>query len=66
MCDCLEQVNKKLAPDNKEVGTNFVFGKPFAELPMIPLRKIGSGRMKGARSMLPTFCPFCGVKYEDT
>lgn len=60
-CNCIEEVNKKLAERGDELDLSFdlMAGKSFLVLKTV--------RLKGKRGkpllMLPSFCPFCGKKY---
>lgn len=69
MCDCIKIVNEKLATRNTRLTIPWVFtpaGRPPApETVMIETEQVETGRGKAkAVGMFPTYCPFCGVKYE--
>lgn len=65
-CTCIETVNQKLASRNTRLVSTIVFTKPGGEYPLIRTEQVESGRGKAkACSMLPTFCPFCGVRYRE-
>lgn len=64
MCDCIAKVNEKLAAQGAELATVMMIDvggrKTFTALP-VPTRKL-LGRRKSAPVLMPTFCPFCGVR----
>lgn len=57
----------------KLMGYAFIFGKsvelkgfmPFEFRAEFPLKKGGLKRRVEKTSMMFTYCPFCGVKYDD-
>lgn len=68
MCDCITKVDELLKPDNTRLKTNFQLtpSKGLRELPIVATESIQSLRNgRKPLTMSPTFCPFCGVKYEE-
>lgn len=64
-CNCLHMVNEKLASRNTRLVSIVVFTKPGGEYPLIGSEQIETGRGKAkACAVQPTYCPFCGVKYN--
>lgn len=64
-CECIEKVDKLLAPRNTRLGLTIVFSNPMSELPTLVVEQIEKGRGKPkAVTMFPSFCPFCGTKYK--
>ncbi|WP_054309999.1 hypothetical protein [Mesorhizobium sp. 1M-11] len=64
-CDCITRTNEKLASRNTRLVSTLVFTKPGGEYPLIRTEQVESGRGKAkACAMLPSYCPFCGVKYK--
>lgn len=76
MCDCIDKVQQKLAehfPEAKidvgfQLGENSLSVKPSGlGFEFQEFKKDGTPKPKKThRSLVPTFCPFCGVKYEAT
>ncbi|RWE55180.1 MAG: hypothetical protein EOS24_23790 [Mesorhizobium sp.] len=65
-CECIETVNQKLSPRNTRLALTITFAAPgLNAFPSIGTEQIekGRGRPK-AIGMIPSFCPFCGTKYE--
>lgn len=67
-CNCIDEMNAKLAEHNTEVGVTFGFsrnGGPSYLLPHINTSKIDKKKRVGPVLAIPTFCPFCGKPYGD-
>ena len=72
MCNCISEINKKIKEQTKDdmafIETVFLI-KTLSEVPKISFRynarkKDGTkSKKKTEQSIIPTFCPFCGVKY---
>jgi len=64
MCDCTTKVNELLV---KEKGcrlgmtTNLTTGKTKVAIQLGPI----AGKKMPKFSLFPSYCPFCGKKYED-
>ena len=66
-CECIDQMNAKMAEHNTEIQVTFGFprdGSPSFMLPLIGTKKIESRVRKGPALAIPTFCPFCGEPYR--
>ena len=65
MCECRDQINGILKDKNGRLAFGFTFGNGNMALspPLIEVEKIES-RGKKPPTVLATFCPFCGTKYE--
>lgn len=64
-CDCITRLNEKLRPHNTRLALTIGFGG-IGTVPSIGTEQIEKGRgQPPAVAMLPTFCPFCGTKYDD-
>jgi len=67
MCECITDINQKLAPQNARLSLTITFmGPGLSEYPHIAIEKIDrSKRGKIPTCFIPTFCPFCGEKYTQ-
>jgi len=67
MCKCLDRVNKKLAPDGLMLPTismlNIENGKARETVYFLSERINSASRVK-RRKVIPSFCPFCGIKVK--
>ena len=65
MCDCVRKMNEALAGRNGKITQGFSYQD--GELRLLPtfvcVEKIES-RKKKPPSIIASFCPFCGEKYE--
>lgn len=69
-CDCIGSVNKKLldAETNTKLSLAIFFrfdNKPVTDKAMLVVEKADKTNRRKPSSLFATFCPFCGVKYED-
>jgi len=65
MCDCREEIDKKLAEHNGRLATGFSMSRNGGELDLVLLmqvEKINAKSRKKPPAVIPTFCPFCGEK----
>lgn len=67
-CNCMEDVNAKLATRNTRLTQAIVFNKAGRENNpdlMLQTEQIETGRGKAkAVSMFISYCPFCGAEYD--
>lgn len=69
MCDCIETVNAKLAPDHT-LNCTMAFRTGEISRPMIDLIRHPEWKRETRRGkpgfMVASHCPFCGEKYVET
>lgn len=68
MCDCIEKIDAELAGRNTRIRQAFVIGSGSLDLSgaLIQTEQVETGRGKEkAVNLHATFCPFCGVHYEE-
>lgn len=66
-CTCIEEMDLKLAEHNTRLQVTFGFprdGSPSYTRPFLGTEKIESRKRGGPALALPTYCPFCGAKYD--
>lgn len=64
MCDCIQEVNKALAPHNTEIAIAFCVTNDGEMVPKVPVTTTKINRDKRGSPMraFAAFCPFCGEK----
>lgn len=65
-CDCIDLINTSLAERNSKLDVGFTFGhegRPGYSFPALSTSKINT-RNRDRAGAIPTFCPFCGIKYR--
>ena len=66
-CTCLKEFNEQLREHNTEITVTFGIprdGSPMYIRPKISTEKIETRKRVGPVLVVPTFCPFCGTRYE--
>lgn len=64
-CKCIEEMTPMLAEKNTRFVEAIVFAKPAYTSLTIATERIERRRDgKSAVVVFPTFCPFCGTKYD--
>lgn len=65
-CNCITEVDEKLKDYNTKISPTIIFKSPSYVTVTLVTEQIEKGRgKKKAVTMLPSHCPFCGVKYEE-
>jgi hypothetical protein len=65
MCECIAVMDKALAERNTKLALTFTFGGGLSTYPTIQTEQVEKGRgKKKAIGVIPSFCCFCGEKYE--
>ncbi len=66
-CECIEIFDAGLAERNTRITAMLLFQSIDGVRPSIRTEQIETGRgKKKPCSVLPTYCPFCGMKYRDS
>lgn len=66
-CDCIMKINEKIRDHNTRIQVQFSTNSQSQDVictPCIGTEKIDQKVRKRAMGVVPTFCPFCGVKYR--
>ena len=66
-CNCLEDFDTKLKERNTRLGVTLCIPRdsgPATVRPTIVTEKVEPRKKGRAVTVLPTFCPFCGERYE--
>lgn len=66
MCECMTRVNAKLKDRNTKLSVSFCLSADLGDMDtmlLIQTEKVDKKLRTKAVSLVPTFCPFCGVKY---
>lgn len=65
-CNCIEAINGKLAERNSKLSFGLVVRGNKMDVSIVIGTEVIE-KKRGARptGVVPTFCPFCGVKYDD-
>ena len=65
MCDCIEKLNELLKPRNTLINVSFdLLGKMPMRTIISTVKYDDKNRME-ERTIIATYCPFCGQKYEE-
>lgn len=66
-CNCVAEFNAKLREHNTRIVETIGIphdGRPMFTRPTIRTEKVESRKRVGPAIAVPTFCPFCGNRYE--
>lgn len=64
MCDCMAEIDQKLAEKNTQISKAIVFRPPGERL-MITTEIIAKKRGSRPVTLFATYCPFCGEAYGE-
>lgn len=65
MCNCIQDINEKLASRNTRLTEALVFGNRSAPTIMLQTEVIEKKRGAKAVGVFLSYCPFCGEKYPE-
>ena len=68
-CSCMTLMGEKLAEHNTRLVTTFGWPRNGGEMftrPKLDVEKIETRKRVGPVLAIPTYCPFCGTKYDDS
>ena len=65
-CDCVNEMNRKLADKNVRIATAYrIVGPKMLMDLIVASEKIDTSNRKNTPLIIATFCPFCGGKIHE-
>lgn len=67
MCDCVKNINEKLIEHNTRISMSFTITRDLSTMGSaltVPTEKIDKKNRKKPMTMIASYCPFCGKKWE--
>lgn len=64
-CDCMDKLDDHLKAHNSRLVRSFMLGGGMCDRPTIQVEKINP-RNRDCMGAIASFCPFCGVPYNET
>lgn len=66
-CDCISEMDELLAEHNTRLAVQFLFReRGSVARPVVASERVQTGRgTKKPVTVVPNFCPFCGLKYPS-
>lgn len=66
MCECLNRIDEHLKAENTKLARSYVLDGPRRGMfPVLETKLIEKRRGAKPMTVIPTFYPFCGVKYPQ-
>jgi hypothetical protein len=66
-CECMSRIDGALREHNTKLAVTFCLSADLGApdvLPIVATEKIDRTLRGKTRTVLPTFCPFCGMRYR--
>ncbi len=66
-CNCVEEVNQRIKDKNVRIGVGLTLieNKRLSVVVLVAAEKIDKKKRGRVPSLIATYCPFCGKKWEE-